>query len=222
MFQLLICEDDNNLQALMKTYLEKAGYNCHTSNHGKDALDMLEQTHIDLLITDVMMPIMDGHQLIKEVKMLYPTLPIMMYSALDILDEKRRGYEAGIDDYIVKPIDFKELTYKVQALLKRYDAINSQRLNFKHSHLDYASKMYIEDDIQVKLTLKEFELLFYLLSKPNVIHTRETLMKHIWGYDSESYDRTVDTHIKRLREKTSHQDFEIITVRGLGYKGVIL
>lgn len=221
MFQILICEDDLNLRQLMKTYLEKQAYTCHVTTNGEEALDVLEKKHIDLLITDIMMPVMDGHQLTINVKKMYPKLPLIMYSALDTIREKQKGYEAGIDDYIVKPIDFKELVFKVSALLKRAEAVSRQLLSFPNSKLDFTSKTYTENGEIVKLTLKEFELLFYVLSKPDVIHTRETLMAHIWGYDSESYDRTIDTHIKRLREKTNTHDFEIITVRGLGYKGVI-
>jgi DNA-binding response OmpR family regulator len=144
-----------------------------------------------------------------------------MLTALDTFNDKEKGFTSGADDYLVKPVDMNELVLRVKALLRRYKIVSENKYEYKSIKIDYQKQMLEIDNEIIELTTKEFQLLYKLISSPNRIFTREQLMNEIWGFDSESYERTVDTHIKRLREKLITNDFEIITVRGLGYKVVL-
>lgn len=223
MFRILICEDDNHIRRLFRDVLEKEGYSVFEAIDGVMALDALEKNHIDLLITDVMMPHMDGHALTKTLRDGGLELPILMITARDSIDDKKSGFKAGTDDYMVKPVDMDEMLLRVFALLRRAKIANEQRLVVGKTVLDYEALTLSIGDETITLPKKEFLLLFKLLSAPNRIFTRAQIMDEIWGYESESDHRTVDVHIKRLREKLEHnQDFEIITVKGLGYKSRVL
>ncbi|OFV70100.1 response regulator transcription factor [Acetobacterium wieringae] len=223
MFRILICEDDNHIRRLFRDVLEKEGYSVFEAIDGVMALDALEKNHIDLLITDVMMPHMDGHALTKTLRDGGLELPILMITARESIDDKKTGFQAGTDDYMVKPVDMDEMLLRVFALLRRAKIANEQRLVVGKTVLDYEALTLSIGDETITLPKKEFLLLFKLLSAPNRIFTRAQIMDEIWGYESESDHRTVDVHIKRLREKLEHnQDFEIITVKGLGYKSRVL
>ncbi|MEA4807556.1 response regulator transcription factor [Acetobacterium wieringae] len=223
MFRILICEDDNHIRRLFRDVLEKEGYSVFEAIDGVMALDTLEKNHIDLLITDVMMPHMDGHALTKTLRDGGLELPILMITARESIDDKKSGFKAGTDDYMVKPVDMDEMLLRVFALLRRAKIANEQRLVVGKTVLDYEALTLSIGDETITLPKKEFLLLFKLLSAPNRIFTRAQIMDEIWGYESESDHRTVDVHIKRLREKLEHnQDFEIITVKGLGYKSRVL
>ncbi|KAF5089499.1 response regulator transcription factor [Acetobacterium wieringae] len=223
MFRILICEDDNHIRRLFRDVLEKEGYSVFEAIDGVMALDALEKNHIDLLITDVMMPHMDGHALTKTLRDGGLELPILMITARESIDDKKSGFKAGTDDYMVKPVDMDEMLLRVFALLRRAKIANEQRLVVGKTVLDYEALTLSIGDETITLPKKEFLLLFKLLSAPNRIFTRAQIMDEIWGYESESDHRTVDVHIKRLREKLEHnQDFEIITVKGLGYKSRVL
>jgi len=221
MIKILIIEDEYNIRKLFSKYLSNQGYETIEAEDGQKAVQIFEKEHIDLIVTDVMMPLMDGITLTNKIRISHPELPILMLTALDSFEDKEKGFISGADDYMVKPIDLNEMLLRIKALLRRYQIVSSNKIELKNIILDYQSGECILNGNKIELTRKEFLLIFKLLSSPNKIYTREQLMNEIWGYDSESYDRTIDTHIKRLREHMFSDDFEIITVRGLGYKAVI-
>jgi len=219
--KILLCEDDANIRRLISTYLSQQGYSVVESLDGESGWSRFQSENIDLVITDLMMPKMDGFSLVQNVRAHKKDVPILILSALESLEDKERGFVSGTDDYMVKPIDLKELLMRVKALIRRYKIITEDKIILKSLILDQANNTCHLNGKQIELTRKEVQLLFKLLSYPNIIFTREQLMNDIWGYDSQSYDRTVDTHIKRLRDQIVSDDFEIITVRGLGYKALI-
>lgn len=221
MFKILICEDDQPIRKLISTFLNKKGYETYEAFNGEHGYEIIEQEHIDLLITDVMMPVMDGYTLVFKTRELRQDMPILMLTALDRFQDKEKGFANGIDDYIVKPVDLQEMLLRIKALLRRYQITREHKISLAKTVLDFQKQTVHINDQQVELANKEFLLLFKLLSNPQIIFTREQLMNEIWGYDSESYDRTIDTHIKRIREKIQADDFEIVAVRGVGYKAVI-
>ena len=221
MIKILIIEDEYNIRKLFSKYLSNQGYETIEAEDGQKAVQIFEKEHIDLIITDVMMPIMDGITLTNKIRISHPELPILMLTALDSFEDKEKGFISGADDYMVKPIDLNEMLLRIKALLRRYQIVSSNKIELKNLTLDYQSGECILNGHFIELTRKEFLLIFKLLSSPNKIYTREQLMNEIWGFDSESYDRTIDTHIKRLREHIPSDDFEIVTVRGLGYKAVV-
>ena len=221
MFTLLVVEDDMPLQRMMSSFLGLNGYRVIPAGNGQEALDAIERVMPDMVIADVMMPFMDGWELTQELRDAYPLLPIMLVTARDSIEDKRTGFTAGADDYLTKPIDLDELLLHVQALLRRAQAMTSHKLTIGETTLDYDSLTIRRGDILLTLPKKEFFLLFKLLSSPMQIFTRRQLMDEIWGMDAQSDERTVDVHIKRLREKCEvFPDFAIVTVRGLGYKAV--
>ncbi len=221
MLKILVVEDDIHLRHIIAKNLEKYGYEIIQSENGSEAYEVFENIHIDLIVTDIMMPYVDGNSLVKKVRYSNDNIPIIMLTALDSYHDKEKGFSSGADDYMVKPVNMKELILRVKALLRRYKIVSESVLNLKNIHLDYNAKSCLVLDKQIVLTIKEFNLLYKLLASPSQIFTRQQLMNEIWGFDNESYERTVDTHIKRLREKVITIDYEIITVRGLGYKAVI-
>ncbi len=221
MFTVLVVEDDMPLQRMMCAFLGLNGYQTVQAPNGQAALDTIERVMPDLVIADVMMPVMDGWELTQELRGAYPLLPIMLVTARDTLEDKRAGFTSGADDYLTKPVDLDELLLHVQALLRRSQAMTSHRLTIGETVLDYDSLTVRRGDTLMTLPKKEFFLLFKLLGSPMQIFTRRQLMDEIWGMDAQSDERTVDVHIKRLREKCEvFPDFSIVTVRGLGYKAV--
>lgn len=222
MFKILVAEDEYYIRDLICKNLEHQGYNVIPARDGKEAFQVIESEHIDLVITDVMMPYIDGNTLSKKIRDVNEDIPIIMLTALDTFSDKEKGFNSGADDYMVKPVDMQEMVLRVKALLRRYKVVSENRFEHKSIKLDYQTQSCTIKNKPVELTQKEFQLLYKLIASPNRIFTREQLMNEIWGYNSESYERTVDTHIKRLREKVVSKDFDIVTVRGLGYKVVLL
>jgi DNA-binding response OmpR family regulator len=220
MLKLLIVEDDPHLRELLDRTLRRQGYQTTLAADGHEGWLAFTNEHVDLVLSDVMMPNMDGNHLIQQIRDINPDVPILMLTALDSFSAKERSFLGGADDYMVKPIDVAELSLRIKALLRRSQIASEHRLTHKSLVLNHQSMVATLADIDLELTPKEFELLFVLLSHPNRIFTREQLMNEIWGYDSESFERTVDTHIKRLRDKLDTEDIELVTVRGLGYKAV--
>ena len=219
MFTILVAEDDLALQRMMCAFLGLNGYQAIPAGNGEEALSQIDRTMPDLVIADVMMPVMDGWELTQELRRAYPLLPIMLVTARTTLEDKRTGFACGADDYLTKPVDLDELLLHVGALLRRSQAMTSHKLTVGETLLDYDSLTVSRDNVSLTLPKKEFYLLFKLLSSPRQIFTRRQLMDEIWGMDAQSDERTVDVHIKRLREKCEvFPDFEIVTVRGLGYK----
>jgi len=219
MFTILVVEDDLPLQRMICAFLGMNGYQTIPAGNGQEALDAIEKVLPDLVIADVMMPVMDGWELTRELRKAYPLMPIMLVTARTTLEDKRQGFSSGADDYLTKPVDLDELLMHVVALLRRSQAMTSHQLTIGESKLDYDSLTITRGSTSLTLPKKEFYLLFKLLSNPRQIFTRRQLMDEIWGMDAQSDERTVDVHVKRLREKCDiFPDFDIVTVRGLGYK----
>lgn len=223
MFTVLVVEDDQPLSRLFGTILGRNGYNAHTVCTASAALHCLEQEYVDLIITDVMLPDMDGFELIRQLRESGSTLPILLVTAQETLADKERGFTAGADDYMVKPVEVEELLLRVRALLRRARMISQRKLTVGTTRLDYDTLTLTQNGEEEILPQKECFLLYKLLSYPGHIYTRQQLMDEIWGLESESELRTVDVHINRLRERLRwNQDVSIVTIRGLGYKGVRL
>lgn len=222
MFKILVVEDNKNLRKLMVTYLKKNNYEPLEAEDGEQALDIIDKNHIDLIITDIMMPNMDGFELTRELRDANYMLPILFVTAKESIDDKKKGFLIGADDYMVKPVDMDEMVLRVGVLLRRANIINQRKLIIKDVVLSYDEFTLRKGDDIFELPQKEFLLLYKLLSFPNKIFTRQDLMDEIWGLETESDLRTVDVHIKRLRKKFGDfSEFEIVTIRGVGYKGVI-
>ena len=222
MFSILVVEDNEVLNEMISTKLKLESYDVHSVFDGEEALNTLEHEHIDLIISDIMMPGIDGYELTKSLRDINSTIPILMISAKNQIEDMERGFMAGTDDYMIKPINMQEMTFRVKALLRRSQIANERKLKIGSTILDYDSlTIKTENDIY-DMPPKEFYLIFKLLSSPNKIFTRMELMDEIWGMDTDIDDRTIDSHIKKLRRKFEDcSDFEIITVRGLGYKSKI-
>ncbi|AQS53512.1 Heme response regulator HssR [Jeotgalibaca dankookensis] len=223
MNKLLVIEDDKNLLRVYQSFLQKHNFNVLTAENGKQALKKMEKYTIDLIITDVMMPDLDGYQFSRLLRETGDQTPILMITVKDTFEDKKKGFRIGIDDYMVKPIDMNEMILRINALLRRAKISHENELTVGNTTLYEETLIMNEDGEAIEMPQKEFQLLYKLLSYPNKIFTRQQLMDDIWGYQSDSDERTVDVHIKRLRSKLqNNHDFEIITVRGLGYKAVLL
>lgn len=219
MFHILVVDDNDSIRKLMTTYLVRDGYQVFAASDGIEALAVLEKEQIDLMIADIMMPNMDGFALTNDLRTSNYNFPILMVTAKDSFEDKKKGFSVGTDDYMVKPIDFDEMLLRVAALLRRAKISNEHKITIGDVTLDYDTLTVTTKSETVLLPKKEFYLLFQLLSYPQKIFTRQDLMSEIWGFDNETDERTVDVHIKRLREKfDSLEEFKIVTVRGLGYK----
>ncbi len=221
MFNILVVEDDQHTRKLISAVLKQEGFTSFAAVDGEDALQIMDKQQIDLIILDIMMPKMDGYELTKHLRSSDQKLPILMVSAKQLPEDKHRGFLAGTDDYMTKPLDIKEMVWRVKALLRRAQIANEHRLTIGEVVLDYDTLTVTRGDESHVLPKKEFYLLFKLLSYPNQIFTRLQLMDEIWGMESESSDTTVNVHINRLRRRFEHfPEFELVTVRGLGYKAV--
>ena len=221
MFNILVVEDDAELNRLFCTVLSKNGYNPIGAPDGEAALDIMQSEYIDLIITDIMMPRLDGFQLTESLRQTDRTTPVLLITAKDSFGDKQRGFLSGADDYMVKPVDVEEMLLRVGALLRRARIISDHRQVVGSTVLDYDTLTVTVGKKETVLPQKEFYLLYKLLSAPGHIFTRQQLMDEIWGMESETEARTVDVHINRLRERFRDcTDFSIVTVRGLGYKAV--
>lgn len=221
MFHILVVEDDAKLRSLFCTVLTNNGYLALPAESGEKALSLLDSEYVDLIISDIMMPGMDGYELIEHLRTSGFTMPILIITAKERFEDKQRGFQAGTDDYMVKPIDVNEMILRVGALLKRAKIATEHRIICRNTILDYDALTVTVNGQETLLPQKEFYLLYKLLSYPNKIFTRQQLMDEIWGLDSTTDERTVDVHVNRLRERFKNcDDFIIMTVRGLGYKAV--
>lgn len=221
MFNILVVEDNENLRRLLCTVLTKNGYNATGAENGIAALDVLGKEYVDLIISDIMMPNMDGYELTKTLRDAKYNIPILMVTAKESFKDKQQGFLVGTDDYMVKPINVDEMILRVGALLRRAQIVNERKITCGDTVLDYDSLTVYQNESSFVLPQKEFYLLYKLIFYPNKIFTRHQLMDEIWGMDSETDERTVDVHINRLRERFKDScDFEIVTVRGLGYKAM--
>lgn len=221
MFRILIVEDDQKLNKLFSTVLNRNGYQTFSAFDGAQALSLLETEYVDLIISDIMMPEIDGYELTRSLRESNYTVPILMITAKDTFEDKEKGFLSGTDDYMVKPVNVNEMVLRVNALLRRAKIMNDRKIELGETTLVYDSLSITNNGQETFLPLKEFYLLYKLLSFPGKIFTRQQLMDEIWGMDTETEERTVDVHINRLRERfRNNSDFDIITVRGLGYKAV--
>lgn len=221
MFQILIAEDDRELRQLFGHVLIKNGYAVTGVSNGKEALDALGSGYFDLVISDIMMPVMDGYELVRSLRDSGSGIPVLMITAKDAFDDMRMGFLSGTDDFMVKPVNVNEMVLRVGALLRRAQMINERRLTLGDTVLECDSLTVITGGQRLVLPQKEFMLLYKMASFPGRIFTRQQLMDDIWGYDSETDPHTVDVHIGRLRERfRENSDFKIVTMRGVGYKVV--
>ena len=222
MFSILVAEDDDSLRKLMCAALKQNGYMPYPAVDGEDALDVMERISVDLVLSDIMMPKIDGYELVKQLRAARYEMPVLMVTAKDSFTDKQKGFMAGRDVYMVKPINIDEMILRVGALLRRAKMASDHALTVGSCTLNYdALTVTFEGKPPETIPNKEFMLLFKLLSYPNKIFTRRQLLDELWGLESEVDERTVDVHIKRLRERyTPNDDFDIVTVRGLGYKAV--
>lgn len=221
MLNILIAEDDIKLNNLFCKALTYSGYHTVSAFNGYDALEILDKEYIDLIISDVMMPKMDGFTLIEYLRDSKSNLPVLFITAKDSYEDKEKSFNLGVDDYMIKPINVNEMVLRVKALLRRAKIASEREIVCGNTTLNYDALTISFGQEEILLPQKEFNLIYKLVSYPNKIFTRAQLMDEIWGMDSETDERTVDVHINRLRDKLCKcDDIEIITVRGLGYKVV--
>ena len=221
MFQILAAEDDKNTRRLMEAVLKEHGYHPILACDGLEALKLLDTHHVDLVILDIMMPGMDGYEFTRQLRATDYTLPILMVTAKQLPEDKRKGFIVGTDDYMTKPVDEEEMILRIRALLRRAQIVNERRITIADVCLDYDSLTVSRGDESQTLPRKEFYLLYKLLSYPGKIFTRIQLMDEIWGMESQSDDNTINVHINRLRKRfEDYPEFSIETIRGLGYKAV--
>ena len=221
MFKILIVEDDTELCQLFSHVLEKNGYHTRMVSNGQEALDALAEEYVDLIISDIMMPVMDGYELVRSLRKKSVMMPVLMITARDAFDDMRLGFLSGTDDYMVKPINVSEMVLRVGALLRRVQMMNEHRQVIGETVMECDSLTVTRGETSMILPQKEFMLLYKMASFPGRIFTRQQLMDDIWGYDSSTDTHTVDVHIARLRERfRDNPDFKIVTMRGVGYKVV--
>ena len=223
MLKILIAEDDQELRQLFAHVLLKNGYAVKGVSDGREALDELDREYYDLIISDIMMPVMDGYTLVRQLRESGSNTPVLMITAKDAFDDMRLGFLSGTDGYMVKPVNVNEMVLRIGALLRRAQMINERRQVIGDTVLSCDSLTVAAPGGSMILPQKEFMLLYKMASFPGRIFTRQQLMDEIWGYDSDSDTHTVDVHIGRLRERfRDSRDFKIVTIRGVGYKVVKL
>ncbi|MDU2121609.1 MAG: response regulator transcription factor [Clostridium celatum] len=221
MINILVVEDDKHTRKLLETILKRDGYSVLKAEDGIKAMEVLDNHHVDLIILDIMMPNMDGYEFAQELRDADCMIPILMATAKQLPEDKKRGFIVGTDDYMTKPIDTEEMLLRIKALLRRSQIASARKLTIGKVILDYDTLTVTRENEKQTLPQKEFYLLYKLLSYPDRIFTRIQLMDEIWGMETESSDTTVNVHINRLRKRfDSYPEFEIISVRGLGYKAV--
>ena len=221
MATILLVEDDDSMRLLTTAKL-KHQFNIVCAGDGVEALEVLERRAVDLIIADVMMPRMDGYTLVKTLRERGDSIPVLLLTAKQSFEDKREGFSSGIDDYMTKPVNYEELTWRLNALLRRSRIASEQKIVVGRVVLDSGTYTVQREGETLELPRKEFELLYKLLSYTGQIFTRNQLLDGVWGYDSESGEDTVKTHISRLRNKLRDiPEFRIVTIKGLGYKAEI-
>lgn len=221
MAKILIVEDDDNLRLLMQMRL-KGKYETVAAENAAQALELMEKETVHLVVTDIMMPGMDGYGFVETLRARDRSVPVIMLTAKGGMPDKRRGFAAGTDDYLVKPVNFEELVWRIDALLRRSRIANEGKIVLGETVVDKQSFTVTRGDEVFELPTKEFQLLFLLLSYPGKIFSKDNILDSVWGYSSESDEYTVRTHVNRLRNKFENfPEFEIVTIRGVGYKAVI-
>lgn len=222
MVRILVAEDDKALNRFVCSMLTQNGYEAVPCENGAEALSEFQSKQFDMVISDIMMPLVDGFALAREIRSTNKHIPILFMTALDDKPSQQRGYDAGVDDYVVKPFDADILLLRVRALLRRANIEQSRELVAGNLRMNKDEHTAYLNGEELPLTVREFDLLFQLLSYPKRTFTRARLMDEFWNYDSSATSRTVDVYMSKLREKTAACDgFEIVTVHGLGYKAVL-
>ena len=222
MFRVLVVDDDKNIRFFIKEALELENYKVFTASNGEEALDIYDKEYIDVVIVDIMMPIMDGYEFTKELRSVNKDVIILMISAKQLSEDRIKGFKAGIDDYLSKPIDIEELLIRMKVLLRRINGAGDKKLVIGDVIVDYDSFTVTKNGDVQELPQKEFLLLYKLLSSPNKIFTKIQLMDEIWGLECDTGWETVVVHVGRLRKRfENYSEFKIENVRGLGYKAVI-
>ncbi len=222
MIKILLAEDDKELNETVSSYLKKEGYIVDSVYNGLDALNKIYENKYDLVLSDIMMPLCDGFELAKTIREEDKVIPIIFMSARDDKPSKQIGYKVGIDDYITKPFDLDELVFKIEAIARRLNINASTVLKVGNFRMDNDEHMAYINDTELSLTVREFDILYKMLSNPKKTFTRSKLMEEFWDFDSSATSRTVDVYLSKLREKTKECDgFEIATVHGLGYKVIL-
>lgn len=221
MFKILVVEDDTGLKNLFCKTLTRNNYQAFDAENAECALELLEKESIDLIITDIMMPGMNGFEFIRQLRDAQIELPILIITAKSDISDKQTGFLAGADDYMVKPIDIHEMILRVKALLRRAKSVSEKKLSFGNTSLEYNTWTVTDENGTQILPQKEFQLLYKLLSYPGQIFTRQQILDDVWGINNFEDSHTLDVHISRLRDRfKNNQDFEIATIRGLGYRVV--
>ncbi|WP_166246097.1 response regulator [Paenibacillus turpanensis] len=220
MASVLVVDDDPHMRELMRIFLRREGYAVREAANGVEALAEMEKAPADIVVLDIMMPDMDGWELCRELRGIYSELPLLMVTAKNEMSQKVKGFNLGTDDYLTKPFEPQELVIRVKALLRRYRIASERTVRVGAVKLDQTKRAVMAGGETFHLPLKEFDLLYQLASYPGQIFSREQLIESVWGIDHEGDERTVDVHIKRLRERFERfeNDFRIVTVRGLGYR----
>lgn len=222
MQKILLVEDDKELNSIVTTYLKKSGYKIFSAYNGLDALKEYHSNHYDLILSDIMMPLCDGYELVRQVRTIDKLTPIIFMSARDDKFSKQLGYENGIDDYIIKPFDLDELVLKIKAIFRRLNINNTNEIIIGNFKINKEERIAYLNQTEINLSVREFDILYTMLSYPKKTFTRSNLMEEFWGFDSSTTSRTVDVYMAKLRDKTKECDgFEIKTVHGLGYKVVL-
>ena len=221
MFNVLVAEDDKNIRKLMEIKLSSEGYNVFSAGDGEEALKLMENNQIDIMVVDIMMPKMDGYELVKTVRESNSQIPAIMVTAKGTMQDKAKGFLVGIDDYMVKPVEFDELLFRIKALLRRAKIVNERRITVGDVTLDYDTLSISGHGKKISLPKKDFSLLFKLLSYPERSFTKAQLFDEFWGYDSYADEDTIKVHINKIRSKIADfPEIDIETIRGIGYKGV--
>ena len=221
MFNVLIVEDDFNICKLMKIKLTQEGYNCILAYNGEEGIEKLAENHVDIVIADAMMPKMDGFEMVKEMRSLNYTTPVIMVTARGEIEDKSKGFIVGVDDYMVKPIDFKELFLRMKAVLRRANIVSEKKIVIGKTVLDYNTLTVSNGEDKEIFTKKEFQILFKLLSYPEQSFSKSALFEEFWNFDSDTEEDAVKVYINKIRNKISRfSEIDIETVRGVGYKGV--
>lgn len=221
MITILLVEDDEVLRLLTKTKLSPL-YQIEEASNGEEALEIMEKKNIDLLIVDIQMPKMNGYELVKVLRECNDQKPVIMLTAMNSFEHKKEGFALGIDDYMTKPIDYEELVWRIEAILRRAHIANEKKLQIGKFEMNQELYKATYCGEVIPLTTKEFDLLFLLLSYPEVVFTKQQLMDKVWGYDSQTEYDTIKTYISKLRNRLSEcKEFELHSLRGLGYKAII-
>lgn len=221
MFTVLIVEDDKNLRNLMDIKLKNEGYNTLTAENGKEAILKYSENHVDIMLVDAMMPIMNGYELVKSIRSEGSTVPVIMITAKGTIEDKEQGFMSGVDDYMVKPIDFYEMSMRIKAVLRRAKIVSDRKILIGDTVLDYDTLTVSDATNKISLTKKEFSILYKLLSYPERSFSKTAIFEEFWSWDSDTEEDIVKVFINKIRNKIEvFKNIDIETVRGVGYRGV--